>query len=588
MKQQIMLWTVVLSVVLSSTIGSHSQDVRTQAPCSPVVDRTQGNVTPTFSGGCTAGITPAELKEIIDSVLAGRAIPPALLGRYETVSRQFGVTDAALATFLRILGESNVATEDLDAKLREVAARHLTLLQQAEASADDDSQVAAIKKEASAAIGAGDYARAEPLLRGAFDADLVAAARAQDLANKQYLAAAKTRAELGLLNVTQLRHAAAIEDFQDAVSLVPAGYAPSSLGPAAAVAGNLSPAYAAWAEAVSLRERLLDPDHPDVAISLTNLASLLRRINRPNEAEPLYRRALAIQEKSYGPDHPAVAIRLDYLAALLRQANRQSEAEPLYRRALAIDEKAYGPDHPAVAFRLDQLAGLLRQANRQGEAEPLYRRALAIDENSRGPDHPTVAIQLDYLAALLWQDTRLGETEPLYRRALAIEEKRYGPDHPAVAIRLNYLAALLRQANRLSEAEPLYRRALAIIEKTYGPDHPAVAIRLDQLAALLRQANRLSEAEPLYRRALAIEEKSYGPDHPAVAIRLNYLAGLLRQANRLNEAEPLYERALAINEKSHGEDHPDTKRLSEIMRSLHGSSASPNKGPSVARPEGRK
>src|SRR5262249_35673169 len=98
---------------------------------------------------------------------------------YDTVSRAFGVTDTALTTFLRLLGERKVATEDLDARLREVAARHLTLLKQAEPSPDDDPQVAAIKRDAVAAIGAGDYARAGELLQRAFDADLAAARRAQ-------------------------------------------------------------------------------------------------------------------------------------------------------------------------------------------------------------------------------------------------------------------------------------------------------------------------------------------------------------------------------------------------------------------------
>jgi hypothetical protein len=158
-------------------------------------------VTITFTGGCTVGITPAELKEVIDSALAHRAIP---LDVYDMLSRQFGVTDTALTTFFRILGENKVATEDLDAKLREVAARHLTLLKQAEGSPDDDPQVAAIKKEAVAAIGAGDYARAEGLLRRAFDADVAIARRAQDVArraedvaNSRLLTAAKTKADLG-------------------------------------------------------------------------------------------------------------------------------------------------------------------------------------------------------------------------------------------------------------------------------------------------------------------------------------------------------------------------------------------------------
>ncbi len=57
------------------------------------------------------------------------------------------------------------------------------------------------------------------------------------------------------------------------------------------------------------------------------------------EAEPLMRRALDIDEKSFGPDHPNVAIDLNNLASLLQATNRLDEAEPLMRRALYIDEK---------------------------------------------------------------------------------------------------------------------------------------------------------------------------------------------------------------------------------------------------------
>src|SRR5499427_6139302 len=262
--------TIIALASLLCAAAAPAQEVRTQAPCSPVIDRTQGNVTVTFSGGCTVGIAPAELATIIDNVLARRAVPPELLDRFETVSRTFGVTDTALTTFFRILGERKVATEDLDAKLREVAARHLTLLKQAEASADDDPQVAAIKQQAVAAIGAGDYARAESLLRRAFDADLATARRAQEaatkaleIANKRFLTAAKTRADMGELDLTQLRYADAAEDFQAATDLVPAGeplvrsrYL-TGLVFAARVAGNYPLAERAAAEALSIQERIL-------------------------------------------------------------------------------------------------------------------------------------------------------------------------------------------------------------------------------------------------------------------------------------------------------------------------------------------
>ncbi len=86
----------------------------------------------------------------------------------------------------------------------------------------------------------------------------------------------------------------------------------------------------------------MEPDDPEVATRLNNLADLLRETNPPGEAEPLIRRALRIDEARYGPDHPEVATDLNNLAALLQGTNRLAEAEPLYRRALRIDEASYG------------------------------------------------------------------------------------------------------------------------------------------------------------------------------------------------------------------------------------------------------
>ena len=127
-----------------------------------------------------------------------------------------------MTNFFRILGESKVPTEDLDAKLREIAARHQTLLRQLESVPGADPQVDALKQSAVAAIAAGDYARAQALLDQAFDADLVAARKAMDAANQRYVTAAKTKADLGQLKLSQLQYEAAARDFQAAADLVPA------------------------------------------------------------------------------------------------------------------------------------------------------------------------------------------------------------------------------------------------------------------------------------------------------------------------------------------------------------------------------
>jgi hypothetical protein len=179
--------SMVVMAWLAEAMPAIAQEVRTEGTCSPVVDRTQGAVTITYSGGCNLGIGPDQLREIIDSVLAKRAIPPELLDRYEALAQKYGVTDAALTHFFLILGEKQVATTDLDAKLREIAGRHLTLLSQATPRVGDDPQVAALKNKAVEEINAGHYVDAESLLQQASEADLAAVRSAREALDERLL-----------------------------------------------------------------------------------------------------------------------------------------------------------------------------------------------------------------------------------------------------------------------------------------------------------------------------------------------------------------------------------------------------------------
>ncbi len=54
------------------------------------------------------------------------------------------------------------------------------------------------------------------------------------------------------------------------------------------------------------------------------------------EAEPLYRRSLTILERALGPEHPDVAKVFDSYAALLRETGRPKNAAEMEARAKAI------------------------------------------------------------------------------------------------------------------------------------------------------------------------------------------------------------------------------------------------------------
>jgi len=86
------------------------------------------------------------------------------MDHFRELSQLYGVTETAVRNFLRLLGEENVAPEDLDSRLRQIAARHRLLERQVRQLSDDDPVVAPFKRQATRDIEAGAYDRAEALL----------------------------------------------------------------------------------------------------------------------------------------------------------------------------------------------------------------------------------------------------------------------------------------------------------------------------------------------------------------------------------------------------------------------------------------
>ena len=69
-------------------------------------------------------------------------------------------------------------------------------------------------------------------------------------------------------------------------------------------------------EALSLKEKVLGPEHLDVAGSLNKLACLYYSMGEYDDTLPLLKRSLAIHEKFLDPEHPDVAESLKNLALL--------------------------------------------------------------------------------------------------------------------------------------------------------------------------------------------------------------------------------------------------------------------------------
>ncbi len=220
------------------------------------------------------------------------------------------------------------------------------------------------------------------------------------------------------------------------------------------------------------------------ALLLARTGYYLKEQTQYSDAEPLYIDALAMRKRLLGEEHPDVALSLNNLAALYKNQGRYSDAEPLYIDALAMKKRLLGEEHPSVALSLNNLALLYDNQGRYSDAEPLYIDALAMNKRLLGEEHPAVALSLNNLASLYKNQGRYSDAEPLYIDALAMRKRLLGEEHPAVALSLNNLASLYDNQGRYSDAEPLYIDALALFERILGPDHPSTNVVRGNLQGL--------------------------------------------------------------------------------------------------------
>ncbi|XP_012306646.2 nephrocystin-3 isoform X3 [Aotus nancymaae] len=311
--------------------------------------------------------------------------------------------------------------------------------------------------------------------------------------------------------------------------------------------GLLSQAVVPLQRSLEIRETALDPDHPRVAQSLHQLASVYVQWKKFGNAEQLYKQALEISENAYGADHPYTARELEALATLYQKQNKYEQADHFRKKSFKIRQKAIKKKGNLYGFAL------------------LRRRALQLEELTLGKDTPDNARTLNELGVLYYLQNNLETADQFLKRSLEMRERVLGPDHPDCAQSLNNLAALCNEKKQYDKAEELYERALDIRRRALAPDHPSLAYTVKHLAILYKKMGKLDKAVPLYELAVEIRQKSFGPKHPSVATALVNLAVLYSQMKKHVEALPLYERALKIYEDSLGRMHP---RVGETLKNL--------------------
>jgi tetratricopeptide (TPR) repeat protein len=180
-------------------------------------------------------------------------------------------------------------------------------------------------------------------------------------------------------------------------------------------------------QAHAIRLAALDPDHPELATSWSNLGGIKRSLGRLAEARDDLDKALAIKVRVLGADNPSVGVTHVNLSQVLFDLHDLPGSLDHATRAVAIFTKSLGDDHLYTATARAQLGVTLLELGRAAEAVAPLEAAIA----HLGNDADLYRYQFDLADALAKSHGDPARSRALATTALATATQR--KDTAAVA-----------------------------------------------------------------------------------------------------------------------------------------------------------
>ena len=156
----------------------------------------------------------------------------------------------------------------------------------------------------------------------------------------------------------------------------------------------------------------MNPDLDSVAAYAGNIASVLIKQNKFEEAIPYLQRDLQIRQRLYpNEDDINLAVKYHNLAGAQFRLNKYAEALDNYRKCLEIELKIHPTTHPTVAVTYYNMATTLEGLGQLDEAIQMVQKAVKRLLITRDDNDEEVKMHRDYekrLEQKLWVKSLFG------------------------------------------------------------------------------------------------------------------------------------------------------------------------------------
>ena len=412
---------------------------------------------------------------------------------------------------LRQIAAMEIELRTFDAAIAH--ARQAIALASADPRSAEESNTAT-RVLASALIGKGKAADAQPLLREVISHDRIAHGESSQPVAEDWILLGSSLDEIKQFDETVAAFRAGIDITRslrgDLNTTVANGY--NFLGIVLGHHGDFAGAEKALRESLRIREAVQGSAHRETLVVRSNLLRLIERQGRIEEALEGRMQMLEAAKLAASARPEELAYAHYFLGGDYNALGRFEEAERAYRQSLAIWAGIQGSNNEIdSADPLVSLASNLQLQGHYREAEALFRQVMEIaaSHQSRNSVH-WLGWSRSCLGNLQRLQHHYEEARSLIAEGIAGMNQPGNESDPALFVMRAELAEAELDAGHIADAEAAATQSLAAARKQGNAANLRLGSPLFALARVKLAQSHPDEAEHLLREALAVRS----PPHP--------------------------------------------------------------------------
>ena len=194
--------------------------------------------------------------------------------------------------------------------------------------------------------------------------------------------------------------------------------------------GNYTQAIAFYEKSIETGQRILHPDHPDLATTYSNMGLAYRRTGEYSKALSYYTKDLDIKLRTLNSNHPSLATIYNNIGTVYNKMGENHKALSSHKKALEIRRDSLPSNHPDLATSYNNIGCVYSKRSEFSKALDSYNAALQIEEKSLPSNHPDLGTTYTNIGSVYFKMSKYSKALSFFERAVHIGECSLAADHP--------------------------------------------------------------------------------------------------------------------------------------------------------------